>query len=185
MPGYDTLHALALDQHGVVTAEQGKAIGVTAMAMVMMARRGRLTRLATGVYQDNGAPVTRWTHYMAAALWPNGVRAVLSHATALSLMDLSDVNPAVIHLTVPARYRTHRALPPGTVLHYANLEPGEITAVEGVPVTTAARAIRDCAAAGIGPALLRQALDDGRKTGWLQGGEADALQAQLVAAGQL
>ena len=185
MHAYDTLHTIALDQHGVLTAEQGKANGVTAMAMVMMARRGRLTRLASGIYQDTGAPVTRWTHYMAAALWPHGVRGVLSHATALGLMDLSDVNPAVMHLTVPARYRTHRKLPLGTVLHHADLEPLEITAVEGVPVTTAARSIRDCAAAGIGPALLRQALDDGRKTGWLPEREADALQAELVAAGRV
>jgi len=37
--------------------------------------------------------------------------AQLSHETALDLHDLCDVNPAQIHLTVPAAYRLRRRIP--------------------------------------------------------------------------
>lgn len=40
--------------------------------------------------------------YMAAALWPQGIQGVLTHDTALDLWDVSDVNPAKIHITVRA-----------------------------------------------------------------------------------
>jgi predicted transcriptional regulator of viral defense system len=39
---------------------------------------------------------------MAAALWPQGIQGVLTHDTALDLWDVSDVNPAKIHITVRA-----------------------------------------------------------------------------------
>lgn len=179
---YETIHELALDQHGVFTTEQAKQHGVTNMALVMMAGRGRLRRLAHGVYQDPGSPETRLTRHMTAVLWPRGTRGVLSHETALVLMDLSDANAAKIHITVPKTYRTNRQPPAGIVLHYADLrEDEDVAIVEGLPMTTAARTIRDCADAGIGPALLRQALADARKNGWMPAVQADALTAELVA----
>jgi hypothetical protein len=48
--------------------------------------------------------------------------------------------------------------------------------VEGVPVTAPARAIRDAHASHLGPALIRQAIDDGRRTGHLAVEEADQLE---------
>ena len=185
MRAYDRAHEVALDQHGLVTTQQAREHGVDPRTIVMMAKRGRLRRLTHGVYQDLGAPETRWTPYMAAVLWPQGTRGVLSHATALALMDISDVNPGAIHLTVPTGFRTHRAHPAGMVLHRADLDRADVTDIEGLPVTTAARAIRDCAAAAIGPAFLHQAIDDARAHGWLRGTDADALIAELREAGDL
>lgn len=183
---YDTIHALALEQHGVFTAEQARAAGVKTTALVMMARRDRLARMAYGLYHDPGAPTTRWTPYAAAVLWPQGTTGVLSHETALDLMDLSDVNPIKIHLTVPRKYRPRRRNPPpGVVLHFADLPPADIGSVEGLPVTTAARTIRDCAMANLGPALIRQAIDDARRSGWLSAVDADALIDELSTAGKL
>ena len=57
--------------------------------------------------------------------------------------------------------------------------------IEGVPVTKAPRAIRDCAKAHLGPALLRQALDDGVRAGWLRRDEAQALESELKEGGHL
>lgn len=182
---YDTVHALALEQHGVFTAEQARAAGVKTSALVMMVRRNRLERLAYGLYRDCGAPLTRWMPYVTAVLWPQGVTGVLSHETALDLMDLSDANPATIHLTVPKRHRPRRRRPPSAVaLHFADLAPADVGSVEGLPVTTAARTIRDCAAANLGPALIRQAIDDARRTGWLAAADADVLVDELTAAGK-
>lgn len=185
MRAYDRVHQVAIDQHGLVTTKQAREQDVDARTIVMMAKRGRLRRLTHGVYQDLGAPETRWTPYMAAVLWPHGMRGVLSHATALALMDISDVNPDTIHLTVPTAYRTHRAHPAGVMLHRAELRQDDVTEIEGLPVTTAARAIRDCASAAIGPAFLRQALEDARRQGWLRGTDAHALIEELREAGHL
>lgn len=179
---YDTVHQLALDQHGVFTTAQAKSLGVHPKTLWAMANRDRIKRLSFGVYQDLGAPATPWTQYMSAALWPQGVTGVLSHQTALSLMELSDVNPAKIHLTIPVGYRVRRRQVPGVlVLHWADLPEEDVGSVEGVPVTKAARTIRDCAEAHIGPALLRQALEDGIRTGWLRQKEAEGLKRELKA----
>ena len=68
------------------------------------------------------------------------------------------------------------------MLHYADLEPQDIKEVEGVPVTTAARTIRDVHAAHLGPAIIHQAITDGRKTGHLTFDEADRLEQELLGA---
>lgn len=182
---YDSIHLLALEQHGIFTAEQARAIGVPSINLVRMVKRGRLERLAYGLYRDIGAPASRWTPYLAATLWPQGTTGVVSHETALDLMELSDVNPARIHVTVSRRFRTHRTPPPGVVLHRANLADTDVTSIEGIPITTAARAIRDCATANLGPALIREAIEDARTKGWVTPAEAIALTTELIGAGKL
>lgn len=183
---YATVHALALEQHGVFTVEQAGTLGVGPAALHAMVRRGRLEKAAYGLYRDPAAPTTRFTAYMTAVLWPQGTTGVLSHETALDLMELSDANPAHIHVTVPKKHRPRRRQPPpGVVLHFADLAEREIGSAEGLPVTTAARTIRDCAATNLGPALLRQAIDDAERKGWLHGDDAAVLLMELTAAGKL
>ena len=97
---YSTLYSLAEDQMGYVTASQGRGAGVSAEAMVMMERRGRLERVSRGVYRLVEFPTVSHAQYMQATLWPYGCRGVLSHETALSLYQLSDVAPAKVHITV-------------------------------------------------------------------------------------
>ena len=116
---------------------------------------------------------------ISASLWPQGVRGVLSHETPLSIMEISDVSPARIHVTIPPGHRIRRARPPGPVLHWAALPEEGIGFVEGVPVTKAARAIRDCAQAHLGAALLRQAIDHGLRHGWLAAEEAEEINSEL------
>ena len=183
---YDMVHELATEQHGLLTATQASAIGVAPKTLVAMAARGRLERVSYGVYRDRRVPEDRWTPYMAAALWPYGTVGLLIGETVLVLLDLSDVNPAVIHIAVPVAYRARRRPPPpGVVVHHANVLAVERTAIEGVPATTVQRAIRDCAKAHLGPALLRQAINDARKSGWLTTEEKRDLMRNLTTAGNL
>jgi hypothetical protein len=77
--------------------------------------------------------------------------------------------------TNPARCRW----PPMLILHWEDLPEDAIGSVEGVPVTKAARSMRDCAEAHLGPALLRQAVDDGQREGWLAARESEALRNEL------
>ena len=71
------------------------------------------------------------------------------------------------------------------MLHQADVPENERTAIEGVPATSVARAIRDCAMDNIGPALLRQAMKDARANGWLTDVEATRLAEDLAADGKL
>lgn len=126
---------------------------------------------------------------MEAVLWPascvGSAPGVLSHESALALYDLSDANPAKVHITVAPGRRLWRTPPAYMVVHRGELAAGDVRNHEGVPVTTVVRTIRDCAAAHIDPALLRQAIDDGCRTGWLRPVDAEALTQEFTAAGKL
>lgn len=172
---------------GYVTAAQAAAAGIAHAHLVMMQRRGTLERVSRGVYRLVHFPVSPLAQYMQATLWPydragrveDRVRGVLSHETALALHELSDVAPPKVHITVPAGYRVQREVPAYLVVHRADLAPSEVTALEGMPIVTPERAIRDGIAAHLGPALLGQAIDDGLRSGRLTRGVADRLRAAL------
>jgi predicted transcriptional regulator of viral defense system len=185
MPGksYRSLHDLAADQHGYFTAAQAREWGVTRMALVMMARRGAVERISHGVYRLVQFPLSPLGQYMEATLWPGGgIQGVISHESALSMYDVSDVSPAKIHVTVPRSFRTHRVVPAHLVLHRAELDEGETDMIEGIPVTTLERAVRDCASAHLGAGLLLEAIADGRRMGLLTRSAAQRLQHQLLPA---
>lgn len=148
-----------------------------------------MERLSRGVYRLANFPLSSRGPYLEAVLWP-AARAgsdpgVLSHESALAFYDLSDVNPAKLHITVAARRRLWREPPPHRIVHRADLPEADVQHQDGVPVTAVARAIRDCAATHLGPALLRQAIADGRRAGWLRADEAEALAEELATAGKL
>ena len=88
--------------------------------------------------------------------------------------------PARVHVTVPTAVRIRRALPKGLVLHYADLAPEDVERVEGVPVTTPARSIRDAHASHLGNDLVAQAIADGRRSGALSMAVANRLQRELL-----
>lgn len=182
MPGraFDTIFEIALDQHGYVTTAQAAAAGVERRTLNKMAERGPLQRVSHGVYRLTHFPLSPWGHYLEAALWPLGGRGVISHESALAVHELSDVSPAKIHVTVPRSYRSRRNAPKMLVIHRADLPPGDVETCEGIPVTTPERTIRDCHAAHLGPALIRQAIEDGRRTGALRARQADRLRRELL-----
>ena len=121
---------------------------------------------------------------MEAVLWPQVRRpevvGVVSHQSALALHGLSDVSPARVHVTVPTAVRIRRALPRGLVLHYTDLPQEDVERVEGVPVTTPARAIRDAHASHLGNDLIGQAIADGRRSGALSMAVAGRLESDLL-----
>lgn len=75
---------------------------------------------------------------------------MLSKETALSLYELSDANPAKIHITVPRAHRPQRAMPTLYVVDRADLRDDELTAYEGIPIVTPVRAILDAYASRLG-----------------------------------
>lgn len=169
------LAEVAADQFGLVTLQDARQVGYEPKTLVKLAERGQLERVSRGVYRVPFVPGGEMQAYMAAALWPQGVRGVLTYETALDLWDVSDVNPAKIHITVPRTHRPQRDIPQTYALHREDLDPTEVTAIEGVPVARLARAIRQCADMRVGRDLLEQAVRHGRGRGLLSAREHEQL----------
>lgn len=71
-----------------------------------------------------------------------------SHQTALSLHDLSEVNPAKLHMTVPGTFRKKSEIPGILVLHYDNLPDSDVEVAAGYRFTGPLRTILDVIASG-------------------------------------
>jgi len=72
-------------------------------------------------------------------------RAILSHESALALLDLSDNIPAAVHVLVPRRHRGLRP-PPGVIVHtHPDSETIATVWRDGLPLTTSARTLIDVA----------------------------------------
>jgi predicted transcriptional regulator of viral defense system len=176
---YTQLADVAAEQHGLVTQADARELGIPPGRLVTLAQRGILERRSNGVYQVPLIPTDRWTGYMEAVLWPRGVCGVLSHETALDLYELSDVNPAKIHITVPKGHRPRREVPAAYVLHHADLATSDVARLEGVPIVTPERAIRQATEAGLRPSLIEQAIREGLRTGRLTRKQAARLDHDL------
>lgn len=186
---YDqTLYDIAESQQGYFTTDQARAVGIHPVRLIQLTKTGEIDRVSRGVYRLARFPVSPLGQYMEAALWPQvrrpNTRAVLSHESALALYDLSDASPAQVHVTLPPSVRVRRTVPRYLVLHRADLGPGDVTEVEGIPVTTPERTIRDAHASALGPALVRQAIRDGRRSGHLTLQQAERLERELLGDGE-
>ena len=152
---WDTvLYEIAEDRAATSLRPRRERQACTRSAWCSSPSRATSSASTRGVYRFTRFPVSQLGHYMAAVLWPQvrrpDVVGVMSHQTALSIHELSDVNPARIHLTLPATVRLRREVPKVLVIHYADLAPDDVERVEGVPVTTPARSIRDAHASHLG-----------------------------------
>jgi predicted transcriptional regulator of viral defense system len=175
----DELTLLAEENDGLFTSREARSAGVLDSVLIRLTQRHRLERVARGVYRIRNFPASRFSQHRQAILWMRASRGpqrvALSYETALSVYGISDANPSKIHISVPARARLRRKRPTGIVVHRADLSPEEITAHEGLPVTTVARTIRDIVVGTGKLDLARQAITDARREGYLSAGEAKTL----------
>jgi predicted transcriptional regulator of viral defense system len=182
MPGrnFKTLYEIAEDNYGFLTVDDARQAGIRPQRLAEMARRGSLRREGLGLYRLDPFPAHELDAYRKATLWPYGVEGILSHETALDLYELSDVNPAKIHITVPKRYRLRRREAPSAYrFHHEDLGERDVTRHEGLPIVTPAKAIRQCHATNLRRDLLRQALEDAEQHGLLTRGAYDDLMREL------
>jgi predicted transcriptional regulator of viral defense system len=180
----DELTLLAEENDGLFTSRDARDAGILDSVLVRLAQRRRLDRVARDVYRIRNFPRTRFSQYRQAILWVRASSgppsAVLSHETALALYGISDANPSDIHITVPPRARLRRKRPGEIVIHRSKLSPDEITAHEGMPVTTPARTIRDIVLETGKVGLAREAIADARREGYISSREVRTLR-RLVA----
>jgi predicted transcriptional regulator of viral defense system len=166
MPGplYNRLFEVAASQYGYVTVADARALGAPVERLSTMAARGTLVHVSSGVYRFPAFPVSRLDQFMEATLWPHD-GGVLSHATALDLHELCDVNPAEIHVTVGPRFRTNREVPPVLRLHRRALAERDVMTHEGLTIVTPRRAILDGIEQHLGDELIDQAIEAARGRG--------------------
>jgi Transcriptional regulator, AbiEi antitoxin/AbiEi antitoxin C-terminal domain len=153
---------LAATQHGVVSAEQCRELGVSDSTIHRRVAAGAWTRVGPGVYRMAGAPRT-WEARAFSAVLSAGPEAVASHRTAAHLWGLRGFPPpGRIEITVPRHRRTHDRA--GVTVHESlafNLV--EATRRRGVRVTGPSRTFIDLAPV-VGDELdLRRALDEIRR----------------------
>ncbi|MDR1450437.1 MAG: type IV toxin-antitoxin system AbiEi family antitoxin domain-containing protein [Propionibacteriaceae bacterium] len=172
----DRLREVALDQHGFVRTSQALDAEVSEASLGMLARRGRLERVARGLYRVPQVPATRFDPYMKAVLWTGFPEACLSHDSALDAWEISDINPDLVHVTVGSGRRIRRrAAPAGYAIHRQDLAPEQVTWWESIPTATPATAIAQCLETGVPTYLIRQALERAGRTGLVRAPDLERL----------
>lgn len=161
----ERLREIALDQQGLVTRRQALEAGVSSESLRQLAHRGRLERMAQGVYRVPQAPYDDGTRLRLALLWTGVDDAVLGFETALDCYGVCDVFPDKVHVVVPTGTRVRRSGGDGYELHREEVPDEDRGWWEGLPVTTLGRTLLDCAAWGTPAYLLRQAVDSARGDG--------------------
>jgi predicted transcriptional regulator of viral defense system len=182
---FDELVTLAEEHDGLLTAEKARLAGFTDSVLARLAKRGRIERIARGVYRIPYFPPNRFSQYREAVLWAKANRGpynvAISHATALVVYGISDVNPRSIHLTVPKSARLRRLRPKGVIVHREDLLPRDLTVQEGIPLTTIEKTISDLLRSGARIDLVLQAISDARREGFISDVEARKLRRRTDA----
>ncbi|HEU4906486.1 MAG TPA: DUF559 domain-containing protein [Solirubrobacterales bacterium] len=133
---------LAGRQHGVVARWQLLALGFNSREIEHRVGRGRLHLVMRGVYAVGWPRLTRERRWMAAVL-ACGEGAALSHRSAAALWCIGEELPGRVDVSVKRRCELRR---PGLkVRGRPTLSTGELTTVNGIPVTAVARTVVDLA----------------------------------------
>jgi len=164
------LFEIADQQQGFFTTKQAKAAGFAENTHPYHVQVGNWIREYRGIYRLALFPTVDRPDLVLWALWSRNrdeeVEGVYSHQTALSLYDLSDLNPAKLHMTVPTDFRRNSEIPGILVLHYANLPESDVQNAQGFKFTRPLRTILDLIEADTVERnfirqALRQAIDRG------------------------
>jgi hypothetical protein len=125
---------------GTITVAEAQALGATRQWVARKVRQGWLERRGHGVLGlPGGNP--EWHATLAAACHRLG--AVVSHESAAELHGMSGLRRGLLIVSVPVRRSNRYA---GVVVRQkTDLTPQQVTTVDGLPVTVAARVIIDMA----------------------------------------
>jgi predicted transcriptional regulator of viral defense system len=165
-PDHECLFDIASEQLGYFTSAQARSCGFKPNLLTFHTNTGEFIRVFRGLYRLRDYPFSPKEEVAAGWLAVGKDKAVVSHSSALDLLDLSDVIPDAVHLTVP---RTTRNLPtiPGVKIHTSKRPPGpkDVTYREGIRLTEPTRTILDSAEVGIGPEQIEMAVRQALRRG--------------------
>lgn len=164
-PDWGRLFDVAAQQDSLFTTRQAAESGYSPQLLSHHLSAGRVVRIRRGIYRLVHFPAADHEDLTATWLWSEG-EGVFSHETALALHQLSDALPAKTHLTLPSVWKSRRLrVPSGVVLHFSDIADDERAWAGAIQVTSARRTIIDCAAAGVSPGIVEQAIDEGLQRG--------------------
>jgi predicted transcriptional regulator of viral defense system len=166
----DALFELAEGQQGYFTAKQAADLGYKLGSQAHHVKSGNWARVERGIYRLARFPQSAEEQLVIYALWSRNrageAQGVYSHQTALSIHELSEVNPAKLHMTVPAAFRRRARAPKILVLHHACLGEKDVEQRQGFAVTRPLRAIADLVGAeSVSRDIIEQALTEARQRG--------------------
>lgn len=146
------LFKIAEGQHGYFTAKQATAAGYLPTNFTYHVKTGAWVHEDKGLYRLRNFPQSRKAQMMHYLLWSRNredkIQGVYSHETALSIYELSDVNPVRLHMTVPMNFRKSAETPKVLRLYFQDLKEAEIKGEDGIRVTTPMRTLIDVLQSG-------------------------------------
>ncbi|MCZ7667865.1 MAG: hypothetical protein M5U34_11995 [Chloroflexi bacterium] len=148
------LYQIAEDQAGYFSLSQAQALGLQRNQIYRELTRNKFIKAGAGVYRFVQFPANRFEEIHRNML-KAGADAVVGFETALYVYDLSDNIPDEIHLILPPTSSRRR---PGIRVHTTKLLPTDSTHFEGLPITTIARTLVDCAFAHVDEDQIRLAV---------------------------
>ena len=191
-PNHAQLLEIASSQAGYFTAVQARTCGFSYPLLAHHADKGRFRRVRRGLYRIRHFPSSPREEVIAGWLAIGRDVAVISHESALEILELADVLPDRVHVTVPRALRGRRS-PAGVELHTTTRFPMENETVvrDGLRLTSPTRTIADSLRAGMAPEqgvmALRETLRRGlaaraelRNTAAEHGGIVEILVRQVL-----
>lgn len=148
----ETLELLGSTQWGLVTATQATHAGVSHVRLSRLVDRGTLQRARHGVYVLPSAPGGPLQGVRAAWLFtdslPVGTKptAVVSGQSAASVHGLGDLVPPVYEFSTPQRRQSSKS---DVRYRLRELPETDYSFVDGLPVTTVSRTVRDLSTDGL------------------------------------
>jgi predicted transcriptional regulator of viral defense system len=164
------LYQIAEAQGGYFTTKQAASLGYASSKRAYHLHAGNWIREHRGIYRLALFPEPDRSDLILWWLWSRGRSdrpiGVYSYQTALSLHELTDVNPSRLDLTVPPSFRRGAPVPKILRLHYGLIPKAEQEVLFGVPLTNALRTMLDVWEEGSLPRdTLRQAFREARSSG--------------------
>jgi predicted transcriptional regulator of viral defense system len=141
------LYEWASAQGGYFTSKQAQQAGYARSTRSYNVKAKNWVREHRGIYRLANYPMPERPDLIAWSLWSSNRQGqpegVYSHETALTVYDLSDVNPSKIHMTVPSDFRRSGPIPKVLVLHRSSVGKKEVEVMHGFKVTRPLKTIAD------------------------------------------
>ena len=177
------LYKIASTQGGFFTATQARGLGYSNSKQHYHVRAGNWIRESRGIYRLAFYPEPERPDLILWWLWSrdrcDAPQGVYSHQTALSLFELTDLNPSKLDMIVPKGFRRGVPLPPVLRLHCDAISEGDVTTVHDVPVTRPLRSLLDVVRSGEVPLpILQRGYRGAMRKGMITPSELDRARRQ-------
>ncbi len=164
----------AVDDYGLVTSVEASCLGMTKAEVVQQARKGKLVRVARGVYRVPVWPSQPEAPY-AIAVKAVGEDAFLYGESVIALLGLAPTDPSKMWVATPRRCRRNL----GADFRVVHVDDSESTWIEGISCQPVAAAI-SAASRTMGKQRAREAMCNALKRSLITPDEASALEKELA-----